>query len=132
MTLRKLVVAVVLVLSLAAVPAAFAASALSGTYKTKVTSSAVKGQLKGTWTVTFKKGTYTVKQNGKGVVKGKDTFKSGRVTFHDTSGPGKCPGTATYKYKVSGKTLKFTNVNDRTKACLGRETVLKGKFVKTG
>lgn len=132
MTLRKLALAACMVLVLAAVPAAFAASSLSGTYKTTVKSSAAGGHLKGTWTATFKNGTYTVKQNGKGIVKGKNTFKSGRVTFHDTSGPGKCPGTATYKYKVTGKKLKFTNVNDKSKACIGRETVLKGTFTKTG
>ena len=130
MTMRKLLLSACLVLALAVAPAALAASSLSGTYKTKVTSKADNGRLKGTWTVTFKKGTYTVKQNGKGVVKGKDTFKSGRVTFHDTSGPGKCPGTATYKYKVTGKKLKFTNVSDKSKACIGRETVLKGTFTK--
>src|ERR1700759_3044113 len=132
MTMRKLLVATCLVLALAGAPAALAGTAFSGTYNTAVTWAAVKGQRKGSWTIAFKKGTYTVKQNGKGVVKGKNTFKSGRVTFHDTSGPGKCPATGTYKYKVTGKKLKFTNVNDKSKACIGRETVLKGAFTKTG
>ena len=45
---------------------------------------------------------------------------------------GFCPGTGVYKFKVKGKTLKFTLVSDKNAACAGRRGVLTaGPFTKS-
>lgn len=80
----------VAVLALMMSSPAFAATALSGTYKTTVHS----GVFRDAWTITFTKTGYAVTYNGKVVVHGKDTIKGTAMTFTDKSGP--------YEYKGVG------------------------------
>jgi hypothetical protein len=128
-----LAVSVIAALSLCSV--ALAASTLSGTYKTKVNSTAQGGFLNGTWTIKFKNGHYTVTDNGMVVIHGKDTIKGSKITLQDTSGKFACRGkksAGTYKFKVTGKKVKFTKVKESTKSCAaGRVVVLtSGSFTK--
>jgi hypothetical protein len=111
---------------------ALAATTLSGTYQTKITGKgaySLKGGLDGTWTINVTKGKYTVKLNGKSVIKGKDVISGSHVTLTDTSGPFKCKGTGKYSFKLSGKSLTFKKIRD-TAACVGRADVLAHKFTK--
>jgi hypothetical protein len=114
-----IVFAVVAGLSLCSV--AFAAGALSGTYKTRVGGS--------TWTIAFKNGGYTVYQGGRAFIFGKDTIRGTKISFTDVSGAGKCSGTGTYRFTVSGRKLTFDKISD-THDCVGREAVLSGRFAK--
>ena len=127
--MKRLAIAAAIVAGLALSSAAVAAGTLSGTYKTKVHTTALGGQLNGTWTIKFKTGAYTVTDAGKVVIHGKYTIKSGKISLTDKSGPDKCPGTGVYKFKLTGKALKFTKVSDKP-ACIGRQTVLAGNFTK--
>lgn len=128
--MKRIAIVAVLVVGLAMSSVALAASTFSGTYKTKIHSTALGGALNGKWTIKFKGGHYTVKFKGKLEVKGNYLIKGQKVTVHDTSGPGKCPGTGTYKFKATGNKLRFTKISDSNPACLGRVTVLKGTFTK--
>ncbi len=130
--MRRLFTAVVAVaaLTLCSVAAA-ATSSLNGTWKETVHSSALGGALNGTWTFKAKNGKYHVADDGHAVVHGNYTVKGGKISLKDTGGEGKCPGTGVYKYKLSGKTLKFTLVSDKAAACVGRRGVLTaGPFTK--
>ena len=133
--MKRFALAVSVVLALALSSVALAAGTLSGTYKTKVTSNAEQGFLKGTWTIKFKGAAYTVTDNGKVVVHGKDTIKGSKITFQDTSGKFACLGagtSGTYTFKVTGKKLTFTKVKEAKKSCAaGRAVVLtSGTFTK--
>ena len=109
-----------------------AAAALSGTYKTKVTSSALGGQLKGTWTIKLKSPNYTITDTGTVVVRGKYSIKGTRITFKDKSGPAACSGAAVYSYALTANQLHFTKVKDSSASCPGRAVVLAGTFTKIG
>jgi hypothetical protein len=118
-----LAISIVAALSLASVALA---AGPNGTYKTKITSNAVGGHLKGTWTIKFKSGAYTVTDNGTVVIHGKYTVSGSTMTLVDKTGPDKCPGRGKYKFSITGSSLKFTKVSD-TSACVGRITVLTSK-----
>ena len=78
-------------------------------------------------------GVYHVSDDGHAVVHGNYTIKGNKISLKDTGGPAKCPGTGVYKFKVSGKSLKFTLVSDKNAACIGRRGVLTaGTFKKAG
>jgi hypothetical protein len=126
--LKRFLVVASLVGVLAPASVAAAAGTLSGTYRTTIHSNALGGDLKGTWTIAFKSGTYTVTDNGKAVLKGKITAKGSRLTWKDKSGPDSCPTAGVYTFKLNGSKLKFTRVSDS--ACTGRATVLAGSFTK--
>jgi hypothetical protein len=123
---------------------ALATSTLSGTYKTKVHSSALGGVLKGTWTIKFSgmapgsnQGVYTVTENGTKVLHGRDTIKGTKISFKDTGGKDSCLGAGTtghYKFKLKGHKLKFTKISEAKKGCgQGRLIVLtSGTFTKVG
>lgn len=128
--MRRFAIVTTVLAALALCSAALAASKLSGAYQAKVHSTALGGLLNGTWTFTLQKGKYTVADNGKVVIHGKYTIKGNKVTLHDKSGPDACAGTGVYKFKLKGKTLKFTKVSDPNSACLGRVLVLRSTFTK--
>jgi hypothetical protein len=111
---------------------ALAAATPAGTYKTKITSNAAGGALKGTWTVKFASPAYTVTDNGTVVVHGKYSIKGTTITFNDKSGRDVCPGPGKYAFKLSGTKLNLTLVSDSNPACLGRRVVLAGSFTKIG
>ena len=95
----------------------------SGTYKTVVTSTAYSGALKGTWTVKFASGAYTVTDDGTTVIHGKYTVSGSKMTFQDKSGKDKCAGKGVYKFSLHGSKLTFTKVSDGS-TCVGRVIVL--------
>ncbi|HEY5317512.1 MAG TPA: hypothetical protein VIJ20_05995 [Solirubrobacteraceae bacterium] len=109
---------------------ALGAGTLSGTYKTKIHTSALRGQLNGTWTIAFERGAYTVTDDGAAVIHGKYTIRGRDITLRDKSGKDACPAPGTYKFTLSGDKLKFTKLSDPKAACVGRVTVLSGTFTK--
>jgi hypothetical protein len=129
--MKRLAIVGAVVALVALCSVAFAAATLSGTYKTKVHTSALGGELNGTWTIDFKSGGYTVSDQGKVAVRGKNSINGTKISFTDTSGAEKCPGTGRYTFKLKGKALKFTKVKESA-ACAGRLTVLSGAFTKIG
>ncbi len=124
------VVTALLVLGLAGT--ALASGTLSGKYKMVIKNdSALGGDLNGTWVIRLKTGSYHVADNGKAEVNGKYKIKGHTITFKDTGGPGKCSGTGKYKFKLTGRKLKFTLVSDPSASCVGRKGVLThGTFTK--
>ena len=125
--MKRLALGVVVAASLAASSTALAA-APNGTYKTRITSGALGGALKGPWTIAIKSGAYTVTDNGSTVIHGKYTVVGTKITFTDKTGKDACPGSGTYTFKLSGQNLKFTRVSDSSANCAGRRVVLAGSF----
>jgi hypothetical protein len=121
--MKRVFTAAVVVLSLALCSVAVAAVSLNGTWKEKVHSSALGGVINGTWTIKAKSGHYTVSFKGLVVDRGKYSVKGSKVSFKDTGGRDKCPGTGVYSYKLTAKALKFKAVKDSA-ACAGRRAVL--------
>ncbi|HWF72441.1 MAG TPA: lipocalin family protein [Solirubrobacteraceae bacterium] len=130
--MKRLVIGVAFAAALALCSVALAGGGLSGTYKTKVHTSALQGALNGTWTIAFKSGAYTVTDNGAAVIHGKYAVKGDKITLTDKSGKDACPAPGTYKFTLTGKKLRFARVSDSNPACIGRVTVLGGKFTKIG
>ena len=112
--------------------AAAAVVTLKGTWKETVHSTALGGELNGTWAVKFANGAYHVTQSGHPVVHGKFTIKGSKISLKDTGGSGACPGTGVYKFKVTGNSLTFKLVSDKNAGCVGRRDVLiAGTFKKS-
>jgi hypothetical protein len=130
--MKRLAVVAAVVAGLALASVAFAAGTLRGTYKTKIHSTAFGGALNGTWTFKFTSGGYTITHKGKVTARGKDTIKGTKITLQPASGPHTCKAPGTYRFVLKGKTLNFTKVRDSNPACLGRQTILKGRFTKVG
>jgi hypothetical protein len=136
--MKRLVLAIAVVGAMAMTPAAVAAGKLSpGTYRIDISNThLLGGSLFGIWSIQFVPhsyyGYFVVHQNEQ-VVEGKDSIKGNKITFHDKSGTGACPGTGKYKFKLSGKKLTFTLISDPKPACIGRKDVLTyGVFKKVG
>jgi hypothetical protein len=121
-----LIAALAATLALAA-PALAAGGGLTGKYDTKIKG----GQFGGTWTLTFSaNGRYTVADNGQVMIHGLTNTKGTTVVLSRETGPAACPAAGTYSWKLSGKTLRFSQISDKT--CTGRSTVLSHKFTKIG
>jgi hypothetical protein len=124
--MRRLALFLAMAVGLALPSLATAASTLPGKYTTKITTA---GQFKGTWTLNFTKaGTYAVALNGVVLINGKYTTSGAKVALGHETGQAACKPAATYSYKRTGKTLKFTKVTDSMAACAGRVTVLAHVF----
>jgi hypothetical protein len=121
--MKRFVLVASIIAALGLSSAALAAATLSGTYKTKLHTSALGGALNGTWTIKFKSGAYTVTDNGAVVVKGKYKIKGSKITLTDKTGKDVCPGSGTYKITKHGTKLKLKKISD-TSACAGRVLVL--------
>jgi len=130
--MKRIFIAMVVVASLALCSVAVAAAAsLKGTWKETIQTGG-QSPLNGTWTLKATSSKYTVSVDGSVVDRGKYTVKGNKVSLKDTSGEAKCPGTGVYKFKIKGKTLKFTLVSDKNAACAGRRGVLTaGSFTKS-
>lgn len=123
--MRRLAIAVALVAVLTLPCAALAGSpALPGKYTVKVSSPA---QLKGTWTLTFTKATYTVARNGAVVVRGSYKVAGAKVTLSRESGPLACADAGKYSWKRAGKQLTLKKLSDTTR-CTGRSLILAHAF----
>jgi hypothetical protein len=131
--MKRFALAASVVAALCLCSVALAASTLSGTYKTKVTSTALGGELKGTWTLKLKGGVFTAATGGAVRAQGKYSVKGSKVTFRGTPGQGACTSPGVYKFKLTGAKLKFTRVSgSRTGACQPRAIILAGSFTKVG
>lgn len=130
--MKRFAIVTTVFVALALCSAALAASTLSGSYRTKIKSSALGGALNGTWTIKLKGGKYTVADNGKVVIHGNYAIKGSKITLRDKSGPDACPAPGTYRFKLKGKSLKFSKVSDPNPACVGRVIVLRSTFTKVG
>jgi hypothetical protein len=117
-------------LALALCSVAIAVAAPSGTYRTKIHTTALHGAVNGTWTISFKNGAYTVTDDGAAVIHGKYSISADKITLRDKSGKDACPAPGTYRFALADHQLKFTKVSDANPACIGRVTVLAGKFTK--
>ncbi len=123
--MKRLVVAVAAALVLGLTPAALAAGTLSGKYKTKISGYPSSAQLNGSWVIGFTTGKYKVSYNGKTLGRGADSITGNTITF--AKGGAGCKGTGKYKFKLSGKKLKFSRISD---SCFGRKAVLSHTFTK--
>jgi len=124
-TVKRLAIAVALIAALMLPCATLAGSpALPGKYTVKVSSPA---QLKGTWTLTFTKATYTVSRNAAVVVRGSYTVAGAKVTLSRESGPLACAGAGKYSWKRVGKQLTLKKLSD-TARCSGRSLILARAF----
>jgi hypothetical protein len=128
--MKRVATVVVLIAVLVMASAALAKGSLSGTFKTKIGPGPLGGQLKGTWTIKFKNGAYTVTDNGSTAITGAYTIKGTKVSLGHEHGPDACSTTGTYSFKITGSKLKFTRVKDSTTNCAGRVAVLAGSFTK--
>jgi hypothetical protein len=107
---------------------ALASGTLAGKYTATIKSPA---ELKGTWTLNLANGgTYTVNNSQKTVlIHGKYSATGSRITFGHETGDGACAKSGTYTWKKSGKTVKFTPVNE-SPLCRGRSGVLAHTFTQ--
>ena len=107
--MKGLAVVVAAVVAMALSPGAPAASRLSGKYRGQITS----GFLKGTWTMTFNRSRLTYKVTGPfGSLTGHNKYNGSQITFYKESEGTICPGAGVYRYRLTGRTLKFTKVRE--------------------
>jgi hypothetical protein len=124
--MRRLAAVASMIALLALPSVALAAGLPPGKYTAKVTTPA---NLKGTWVLNFARGgTYTIADNGAVVVRGHFTSTS-MIYLSGEKGPAACPQFGVYRWKRSGKTLRFTKVSD---PCAGRVAVLHNPFTAAG
>ncbi len=125
--MTKLAVAASVVAALALSSVALAGGTLPGKYQTTIKSPA---ELRGTWVLTLAKGsTYTIVDNGLLLVRGKYSATGSKITFGHETGSGACAKSGTYRWKKTGKTLRFTRISDSA-ACSGRMRVLAHTFTQ--
>ena len=112
---------------------AFGAPALSGTYRTTITSTALHGEVKGAWTITFNRGAFSADKGRTVATYGNYAIAGSKVTFRRArSGP--LPITSVYRFSLHGATLKFSLISGSgtSATCEARQIVLAGTFQRTG
>jgi hypothetical protein len=129
---------IVLVAGAALVGSAAAATSasISGTYTTSVKGK-TPSNLNGDWAIHItKSGQYQIAKRvgntGQVLVAGHAKIQGSKITFQKETGPAACKGSQAvgrYGWSLKGKTLTFTRLADK---CVGRRTVLGGKFTKVG
>jgi hypothetical protein len=125
-SLKHVAIAASVVATLALSSVALAGGTLPGKYSTTIKSPA---QFKGTWILNLAKGgTYTV-DNGQLLIRGRYATSGSRITFGHETGDGACAKSGTYTWEKTGRTLKFTRVND-SPLCSGRSGVLAHTFTQ--
>ncbi len=132
--MRRLAIGASLVTALAGSSVALAASAPSGTYRTIITSTALGGEVKGTWTVTFSRGVFTAAKNGTVATHGNYSVNGSKITIRAAPGQGRCATTSVYTFQTSGTRLKLRLVSGASSSpvCEARQIVLAGSFTKVG
>lgn len=121
--MKRLGAVVIVVAALGLVPAALAATGLTGhSYQEKVTGFPAKDHLDATWKLQFLPGhIYKVYRNGHFFRKGTDRVSATRITFRTGGGCGSDVGKYAYRFSSAGKKLTFTKISDR---CIGRRLIL--------
>ena len=143
--MNRFVFITVVAATLALTAVAQSAGGPSGTYRTDVRATTLGGALDGVWTLKFQHGRYVLTDTARvkaSVIHGMYSIAGNRITFMDRMGtcsgrrgpscPVGCPAAGTYRFKLSGNTLGFTEISDSTRKCVARAAVLKGSFVKVG
>ena len=130
----RLAVAASVSAALAASSVALAATTVSGTYRTTITSTALDGLVKGTWTVVFKGGVITAAKNGIVATHGKYSIAGSKITFRPAPGQDRCPTVSVYRFQASGARLKFTLISGSSSnpSCVAQKLILAGSFTKVG
>ena len=123
--MRRFIVGIVAVAVLGTASAALASGGLSGKYKAKLSGAPASTGANGTWLLDFTRGHYKVTHNGGKYWYGKDQITGSKITF--PAGPS-CEHTGKYKFKLTGKKLKFTLISD---SCQARPRILALTFKKT-
>lgn len=94
-------------------PIALASGGPSGTYRAKISRPT---GVAGVWTIKFAAGRDTDYLNGKQLASGSYTISGSTITFAQPAtpkgAPATCSGAGTYRFTLSGKTLKFTKISD--------------------
>ena len=124
-----------------------AAVGLSGAYKSDVTSTALQGALRGTWSLKLHSGafvfTFTGSMLKNVIISGPYSVADGMVTFRSSSSAcsspspsggcaalAHCRGPGIYRFRLMNSVVNFVKVRDPN--CLSRTIVLSGRFRKIG
>jgi hypothetical protein len=122
--MKKLVLAIAMVATLALCSVAAAAS-LTGTFKRDISHvSAFSGALNGTWTISLNGGKYKVSEGGTVLLSGKYSISGNKITIGGGGSGDFCRVKGLYSFSLSANKLYFKRINDQTKACRGRVDVL--------
>ena len=113
---------------------ALAAGSLTGVFTTTVKGKTPTA-LNGDWAIQIQKsGDYQIAKrvgsNGQLLVSGHGKIAGDKITFQKETGPAACTGkqaVGRYSWSLKGKTLTFQRLAD---TCVGRRTILGGKFAK--
>jgi hypothetical protein len=132
--MKTRLIALVAGAALIASSAASASGSITGIYTTTV-KGASPSNLNGDWAIGIvKSGEYQIQKHvgngGQLLVTGHAKIAGSKITFQKETGPAACKGSQAvgrYGWSVKGKTLKFTRYAD---TCVGRRTILAGKFTK--
>jgi hypothetical protein len=123
--MKRLTTLLALLLSLTAASIAIAAGGL-GKFETKITGQTAKaghGSLDGTWAIDLANahsGTLKLTRNGKPLGGGRYVISGSTIKLTPKPG-GRCTTKGKYRFKLHGKTLKFTLISD---TCSTRRDVL--------
>ncbi len=132
--MRRLVVLAAVAAAFTMSSVAFGAPALSGTYRTTITSTALHGEVKGAWTITFNRGAFSADKGRTVATYGNYAIAGSKVTFRAAPGQDRCPITSVYRFSLHGATLKFSLISGSgtSATCEARQIVLAGTFTKDG
>jgi hypothetical protein len=100
-----------------------------GSYMTQI-SGATPATLNGTWRLVLRRKRFALTRNSASAVTGFLSTSQNRLTFHDLTGPYRCPGAeavGSYAQSLSGKNLTLTVVQD---SCSARKAILTNGFTK--
>jgi hypothetical protein len=132
--MRQALLALAATAALVSASVALAAGSLTGIFTTSVKGK-TPANLNGDWAIQImKSGEYEIQKRvgngGQLLVTGHAKIAGTQITFQKETGPAACKGsesTGRYGWSLKGKTLTFTRYADK---CIGRRTILGGKFTR--
>ena len=132
--MRQALLALAATAALVGASVALAAGSLTGIFTTSVKGK-TPANLNGDWAIQIKSsGEYEIQKRvgngGQLLVTGHAKIAGAQITFQKETGPAACKGsesTGRYGWSLKGKTLIFTRYADK---CVGRRTILGGKFTR--
>ncbi len=134
--MRQALIALAAAAALVGSSVALAAGSVTGIFTTSVKGK-TPASLNGEWAIRIQAtGDYQIAKrvgttaNAQVLVSGHATLAGGKITFQKETGPAACKGKVSvgrYAWSLKGKTLTFQRLADK---CVGRRTVLGGKFTQ--